>query len=200
MGSDAAGLRTQSPGEPLCPGSTTPPPVPYGSRFVKPPVEQPVAAGKLHPERARLLFREPHVPVRSLGPPVRSPDRGYQDSMRRDDRALPPRPIDDARLAPPRERSPPPPQNGHRPPNAKRGGSLLDRLTLDDDPPAHDGGSLRDRVAFPAHGGSEGGASAHAESMEVDLEGDDGGKGGGGRGMGRRRSGKPKRTRRNGAS
>lgn len=91
-------------------------------------------------------------------------------------------------------------QNGHRP-GAKRGGSLLDRLTLDDNPPVHDGGSsLRDRVGFPSQGSSEGGVSAHAESMEVDLEGDDGGKAGGGRGMGRRRSGKPKRTRRNGAS
>lgn len=201
--------RTRSPEVPFRPRPASPPPPPANDvrRYDGPLVEHPVA-GKVHPERARLLsVPTPDDNKRSSEParirrPGRSPDRGYPDRTRPGDidRDLPPRPIDDARLAPPRERSPPPTQNGHRP-GAKRGGSLLERLTLDDSVPVHDGGaSLRDRVGIPPHGSSEGGASAHADSMDVDLEGngEDGGKSGG-RGPGRRRAGKPKRPRRNGA-
>ncbi|KAI0824904.1 hypothetical protein BC628DRAFT_1321328 [Trametes gibbosa] len=173
-------------------------------RYDGPPTEPPVVM-KVHPERARFLAAQSSddadrsfkfVPPRRQG---RSPDRAYperQDDLGRD---LPPRPVDDARLHPPRERSPPPAFNGHRP-IAKRGGSLLERLTLDDGAPLRDSGvSLRDRV--DPHESSEG-TSAHVDLMDIDPDGngnfDDNGKGG--RGMGRRRGTKPRGRRRFAAS
>ncbi|KAI0360334.1 hypothetical protein OH77DRAFT_1392502 [Trametes cingulata] len=212
-GPDAPGPRTRSPEVPLRNRPSSPPPAGDGRRYDTPLVEHPVA-GKVHPERARLLGGEtpvpPEDPGRSSRPagnrrPGRSPDRSFSDRPRPNDidRSLPPRPADDVRMPPPRDRSPPPSQNGHRP-GMKRGSSLLERLNLDDIPRAHDGGSsLRDRVELPPHGSSEGTPGAQAEAMEVDAEGngDDAQKaGGGGRGTGRKRNGKPRRPRRNGGA
>ncbi|KAH9849022.1 hypothetical protein C2E23DRAFT_738149 [Lenzites betulinus] len=193
---DAANSRARSPEAPIRGRSNTPPRS-DARRYDGPPIEPPV---KVHPERARYLAGQADDADRGFkfAPPRRqgrSPDRAYPD--RRDDfgRDLPPRPIDDTRLPPPRERSPPPAFNGHRP-ITKRGGSLLERLTLDDGAPLHESGSsLRDRV--DSHDSSEG-ASAPADAMDLDAEGngslDDSGKGG--RGGGRRRGGKPKGRRR----
>ncbi|KAI0777329.1 hypothetical protein BD413DRAFT_466953 [Trametes elegans] len=183
----------------------SPPPPPTVRRYDEPLVEHPVV-GKLHPERLRLLDGQVSSgplddPDRSRNVrhrrPGRSPERGFYDRGRPADidRDLPPRPADDVRLPPPRDRSPPP-QNGHRP-NMKRGGSLLERLTLDS--PMHDSGSsLRDRVDLNTHGSNDDVLSS--EGMDVDLDGnglgDDGVKGGG-RGAARRRGGKPRRFRRN---
>ncbi|KAI0634718.1 hypothetical protein C8Q77DRAFT_649004 [Trametes polyzona] len=211
----AEASRTRSPEmlrhRPNSPPPPPPPPARDARRYDDALVEHPVA-GKVHPERARLLGGPVPGDLDGAPPPpahprarARSPDYGYPDRARPRDlpRDLPQRPLDDARLAPPRDRSPPPPQNGHRP-GVRRGGSLLERLTLDDSAPPHDGGSsLRDRVDLNSHGSSEGAPSGQVESMEVDFDGgnpDDAGKGGGAvRGGGRRRNGKPKRPRRNGA-
>ncbi|KAH9887314.1 hypothetical protein C8Q73DRAFT_657164 [Cubamyces lactineus] len=200
---DRTGPRTRSP-EVLRTRPSTPPPPPVGDirRYDEPLVEHP-AAGKVHPERARLLAGEVppseefsrHPRGRRHG---RSPDRAFERSHPFDpDRGLPPRPVYDTRFAPPREQSPPPLQNGHRPPIG-RGSSLLERLTLDDVVSTNEGGSsLRDRVDV-GHGDE--GESSHADAMDVDGDGngDDAHKGG--RGPGRRRTGKPRRGRRNGVA
>ncbi|KAI0371407.1 hypothetical protein BV20DRAFT_942280 [Pilatotrama ljubarskyi] len=192
----------------------TPPPAGDGRRYETPLVEHPVA-GKVHPERARLLAVDRSVPPEDSGRsgpagtrrPGRSPERGFRDRVHPDDvdRSLPLRPVDDARMPPPRDRSPPPSQNGYRP-NIKRGSSLLERLNLNDVAPGPDGGaSLRDRVELAPQGSGDGAASAQVEPMEVDAEGngnaDDAQRAGGtGRGSARRRTGKSRRPRRNGGS
>ncbi|KAI8971273.1 hypothetical protein BD414DRAFT_223491 [Trametes punicea] len=188
----------------------TPPPVDAVRRSDEPLVEHPVV-GKLHPERARWLSVQAPTPpgdadrsskgnrTRRSG---RSPGRGYGERMQSGDsgRDLPPRSADDTRLPPLRERSPIPLQNGHRP-DIKRGGSLLDRLSLNDTAPTNDGGSsLRDRVGLAHESNEEVAIAQVADQMEVDAEGsgytDDGQKGSS-RGLGRRRGGKSRRFRRN---
>ncbi|KAJ8468481.1 hypothetical protein ONZ51_g9611 [Trametes cubensis] len=201
---DRREARTRSPEMPLrIRPSTPPPPVGNVHRYDEPLVEHPVA-GKVHPERARLLAGEVPPPSEEFSRHSRgrrhgrSPNRAFDHGRPFEpDRGLPPRPADATRFGPPREQSPPPMQNGHRPPIG-RGGSLLERLTLDDAVPPNEGGSsLRDRVDV-GHG-DEGGSS-HADVMDVDGDGngDDAHKGG--RGPGRRRTGKPRRGRRNGVA
>ncbi|KAI0336602.1 hypothetical protein GY45DRAFT_1237818 [Cubamyces sp. BRFM 1775] len=200
---DRTGSRTRSPEVPLRIRPTTPPPVGDVRRYDEPLVEHP-AAGKVHPERARLLTEDVsplseefsrHPRGRRHG---RSPDRAFDRGRPfNPDRGLPPRPIDDTRFAHAREQSPPPMQNGHRPPIG-RGSSLLERLNLNDAAPPNEGGSsLRDRVDV-GHGDE--GEGSHADAMDVDGDGngDDAHKAG--RGPGRRRTGKPRRGRRNGVA
>ncbi|KAI0674650.1 hypothetical protein C8Q78DRAFT_609124 [Trametes maxima] len=211
-GSENAGPRTRSPEIPLRRRASPPPPpaVTEGRRYDDQAIERP-GTNKVHPSRAPLVEEVPTHEAFGRAPrpnrpryPDRSPEQGYADRMRRGDidRDLPPRPAEDAYLAPPRDRSPSSSQNDLRP-NMRRGGSLLERLSLDDDVARHDGGSsLRERVDIASHGNNDEAAFAHADSMDVDADGnpllDDPFKGGG-RGQGRRRGGKPKRGRRNGA-
>ncbi|KAI0747162.1 hypothetical protein C8Q80DRAFT_825116 [Daedaleopsis nitida] len=174
--------------------------------------QEELAPVKVHPDRVRLLSAPTPVPpdVSERGgrpardnrrPPERP--REYEGGRGRDlPRDLPPKP-QDARMGPPRDRSPPS-QNGYRP-GLKRGGSLLDRLTLHDTPPPEGVSSLRDRVDIVPQVSIESVDSLRSESMmdmdnDDSLGGDDGSRGsGGGRGMGKRRHAKPRRGRRNGA-
>ncbi|KAI9061612.1 hypothetical protein FKP32DRAFT_935690 [Trametes sanguinea] len=169
--------RTRSPEVPLRYRPPTPPPVDEGRRFNGPLVEHPVA-GLVHPDRARRL-----------GPP---PEDDRTRAEHRHHRG-----ISSPTLGPPRGRSPPPSQNGHRP-DMKRGGSLLERLTLHDGTPHGNGGSsLRDRVDGAPPRDHDEVAGGTTETMEVDGEQGDDGQRNGGRGPARRRVGKPRRSRRN---
>lgn len=183
---------------------------PRPDRAITPPParreEEPSAAVKVHPDRARLLS----VPTPSQndsapkgargrrGPP--GPDRGYPESRDLGERVRDPPPHPDvSRMGPPRDVSP---QNGFRP-NIKRGGSLLERLNIHDSPPHEGAASLRDRVdVAPPAGAQALPPRPEPMMMNVDSEGpsglagDDGSKGNGSRGGGRKRSGKPRRGRR----
>ena len=117
------------------PRSITPPPTDS-----LPFAERPTL--KIHPDRVAQVSAGPsqtepdQVPSSSSrGPPPRSPvDQDMGAGIRH---ALPRRP-DDSLMPPPMERSPRASQNGHRPGGPKRGGSLLERLTLDEPGPGGD--------------------------------------------------------------
>lgn len=178
---------------------------PRVDKAMTPREEERSAAVKVHPDRARLLA----VPTPSSQDSMPSGFRGRRPGSERfymgdrdsDDRVRDTQaPPDDSRMGPPRDISP---QNGYRP-NVKRGGSLLERLNIHDSPPHEGASSLRERVEV-VHASVEGDPVDRAE-MHVDSEGlsgpvgDDASRGsGGGRGTGKRRTGKPRRGRRNGA-
>ncbi|CDO71144.1 hypothetical protein BN946_scf184845.g14 [Trametes cinnabarina] len=140
----------------------------------------------------------PQAPGHRAGRPHRqgrSPVRMFSDRPRGGDidrDVPPPRPMEEIHLAPARERTPPAPQNGHRPSN-RRHGSLLERLTLDEAPADDGGSSLRDRVDVGPQRDGQDAAAGPAASM--DLDGEEGN--GGARGFGRKRIGKSRRPRRN---
>ncbi|KAI0646651.1 hypothetical protein C8Q79DRAFT_1010241 [Trametes meyenii] len=200
------GPRTRSPEVPLRRRSPPPPPPATEGRRYNDQATDRLMASKVHPSRHPHVSAVPTHEDFGRGPRPRyanrPPEQGYVDQPRHGeiDRDLPPRTMDDAYLAPPRDRSPSSSQNER--PNMRRGGSLLERLSLDDDVPRHDGGSsLRDRVDIASHGSTDEATFAHADPMDVDADGnpllDD--LKGGVRGQGKRRGWKPRRGRRNGA-
>ncbi|KAH9943525.1 hypothetical protein B0H21DRAFT_709974 [Amylocystis lapponica] len=152
----------------------------------------PKAAVKTHPDRARLIGPAPDLPptedvltnmrtskpvrIRRPPPMPKTQQQQQQDNlatqMSMGSQELPPKPQgmrEDERVSPAGAADLPFGQGAARPPNARHGGSLLDRLSLDDSHTEAPSPSLRDRV--------EGKGDAQLDAMDMESEGNGDGNG-----------------------